>query len=89
MAPLDLGDDSGAKGKLDVLTPMPGTVIKVMVGKGDSVAKGEPMMILTAMKMEHIIRAQADGTIASVGYGEGDFVEDGKVLISFVDEDEE
>ena len=52
-------------------------------------AKGEPMMILTAMKMEHIIRAQADGTIASVGYGEGDFVEDGKVLISFVDEDEE
>lgn len=89
VAPLDLGDDSGAKGKLNVLTPMPGTVIKVMVGKGDSVAKGEPMMILTAMKMEHIIRAQADGTIASVGYGEGDFVEDGKVLISFVDEDEE
>ena len=80
---LDLGDDEGAKGKGSIITPMPGSVTKVMVSPGDVVEKGAPLMILTAMKMEHIIRAQMDGTIASVGFNEGDFVEDGKVLVSF------
>ena len=37
--------------------------------------------------MEHIKRAQMDGTIESVGFNEGDFVEDGKILISFVDDE--
>ena len=69
---------------------MPGSVTKVMVSPGDVVEKGAPLMILTAMKMEHIIRAQMDGTIASVGFNEGDFVEDGKVLVSFeADESDE
>jgi 3-methylcrotonyl-CoA carboxylase alpha subunit len=84
---LDLGDDEGTKGKLAIKTPMPGSVIKVMVSAGDVVEKGAPLMILTAMKMEHIIRAQMDGTIESVGFNEGDFVEDGKILISFVDDE--
>ena len=74
-------------GKLAIKTPMPGSVIKVMVSAGDVVEKGAPLMILTAMKMEHIIRAQMDGTIESVGFNEGDFVEDGKILISFVDDE--
>ncbi len=84
---LDLGDDEGTKGKLAIKTLMPGSVIKLMVSAGDVVEKGAPLMILTAMKMEHIIRAQMDGTIESVGFNEGDFVEDGKILISFVDDE--
>jgi 3-methylcrotonyl-CoA carboxylase alpha subunit len=88
LKPLDLGEDTGAKGKSTIITPMPGSVTKVMVKPGDVVGKGEALMIMTAMKMEHIIRAPDDVTIASVPYSEGDFVEDGKVLVSFVDDDQ-
>lgn len=74
------GAGSGAP---TVVTPMPGKVIKVLKAEGDSVKAGEPVMILEAMKMEHVIKAPTDGVLARVPFAAGDQVEDGTVLAEF------
>lgn len=72
------GAGSGA-----IKTPMPGKVIKVLAKAGDAVAEGAPLMIMEAMKMEHVIKAPSAGTVAAVHYKEGEFVEDGRELLAF------
>jgi len=64
----------------DLLAPMPGRVRRVVLGAGEKVGRGDVLLILEAMKMEHAIRAPRDGTVAKVHYGEGDLVEAGAVL---------
>jgi 3-methylcrotonyl-CoA carboxylase alpha subunit len=61
--------------------PMSGTVISVLVKPGDAVAKGAPLLILEAMKMEHTIAAPADGIVSAVNYRTGDQVQEGADLI--------
>jgi 3-methylcrotonyl-CoA carboxylase alpha subunit len=61
--------------------PMSGTVVAVMVKAGDKVAKGAPLMILEAMKMEHTIAAPAAGTVATVHYRAGDRVQEDANLL--------
>jgi len=52
--------------------------------------KGDPLLILEAMKMEHVIRAPSDGVVvARLPFGVGDFVEDGQVLVGFEDTSEQ
>ena len=63
--------------------PMPGRVIQVAVRPGDRVRRGDTLMVLEAMKMEHAIAAPADGTIAAVHRAVGDLVEDGAELLAF------
>ncbi len=65
--------------------PMPGLVKVVRAGKGESVTKGQPLLILEAMKMEHTIAAPHDGVIADIA-AEGEQVSDGTVLVKFVEE---
>ena len=60
--------------------PMPGLVKLVRAGKGDAVMKGQPLLILEAMKMEHTIAASHDGVIAEIVI-EGAQVTDGTVLV--------
>jgi acetyl/propionyl-CoA carboxylase alpha subunit len=67
----------------NVLAPMPGRVIEVKVARGDAVSKGDLLLILEAMKMQNEIRAEADGTVASVECEAGQAVEAGSVLIRF------
>ena len=64
-----------------VLAPLPGRIIKVMVSKGDKVQKGQGLMILEAMKMEHTIAAPADGVVTVLDYAVGDQVEEGVPLL--------
>lgn len=64
-----------------VAAPMPGTVIKVSVGAGDTVYKGQTILVLEAMKMENEIMAPKDGTIKEVKVSEGTSVNAGDVLI--------
>jgi len=73
------GEDPAA-GRLTA--PMPGRVTQLMVGVGDSVRRGEPLMIIEAMKMEHTVAAPADGTVEAVWFAVGDLVEEGAELIS-------
>ena len=74
-------DDEHAEGGMTA--PMPGKVIAVMVSAGDEVAKGAPLLVMEAMKMEHTIAAPADGKVASVRCAVGDQVAEGAELVSF------
>jgi biotin carboxyl carrier protein len=65
----------------EMLSPMPGWVLKVLVQKGDQVKKGETLLVLEAMKMEHAIKATMDGTVEAVHAKAGDMVEGGVELI--------
>ena len=62
--------------------PMPGKVISVLVEAGATVSKGEPLLVMEAMKMEHTITAPADGTVESIHYGVGDQVDEGEALVA-------
>ncbi|MCL6482774.1 MAG: hypothetical protein I4O49_01120, partial [Janthinobacterium lividum] len=59
------------------------TVRFVLVNKGQDVKKGEPLVIMEAMKMEHTIAAPHDGLVEDVLYGVGDQVSDGAPLLAF------
>ena len=61
--------------------PMPATVRRVAVTVGDTVTRGDTLVILEAMKMELPVRAHATGTIRAVHCQEGDLVQPGLVLI--------
>lgn len=72
-------EQSGAAGNLNA--PMPGRVVSVAVAVGDAVEKGQTLIVLEAMKMEHAIKAPADGQVAEVFHSEGDQVADGVELL--------
>jgi len=61
--------------------PMPGKIIKVLVQEKQSVKKGEILLILEAMKMEHKIMASQDGLVQRIFYKEGERVSQGEDLV--------
>ncbi|MDQ6619484.1 MAG: acetyl/propionyl/methylcrotonyl-CoA carboxylase subunit alpha [Pseudomonadota bacterium] len=61
--------------------PMSGMVIAVLVQAGQRVARGAPLLILEAMKMEHTIVAPAEGTVVKVNFAAGDRVHEGADLV--------
>jgi 3-methylcrotonyl-CoA carboxylase alpha subunit len=62
-------------------SPMPGHVLQVLVKAGERVSRGQPLMIIEAMKMEHTVRAPAEGVVQSVNFASGDRVEEGVELL--------
>lgn len=64
-----------------VNSPMPGTILAVNVTAGQSVKKGDVLVVLEAMKMENEIQAARDGVVASVAVTKGATVETGAVLV--------
>ncbi len=73
------GEDPTA-GKLTA--PMPGRVTRVLVEAGARVRRGDPLMAIEAMKMEHTITAPADGVVTVVRFAAGELVEEGAELIA-------
>ena len=71
---------SAGAGSVKVSSPMPGKILSVKKNVGDSVNKGDTILVLEAMKMENDIVAREDGTIASIDVNEGASVEAGAVL---------
>jgi len=65
-----------------VTAPMPGLIRDVSVGVGEEVRLGQPLLILEAMKMENIVRAERDGVVESVGVAMGDTVSADAVLVT-------
>jgi 3-methylcrotonyl-CoA carboxylase alpha subunit len=63
--------------------PMPGKVVAVLATNGQEVKKGEPLVIMEAMKMEHTIAAPSSGVVEEVLYQVGDQVADGAPLLAF------
>jgi len=78
--PVEDVDAESAAGTL--AAPMPGRVARVLTRPGAKVSKGEPLVILEAMKMEHTIAAPADGVVKEIHYSDGEQVLEGALLIS-------
>lgn len=65
----------------NALSPMPGIVDKVFIKKGDKVHQGDSLVVIIAMKMEHIIKAPMDGIVEDVFCSVGDNVSKDKLLV--------
>ena len=76
-APVDTEIPEGGE---KVEAPMPGTILEVTVQKGDKVNKGDPIMVLEAMKLENDILAPTSGTVVSINVSKGTVVNVGDVL---------
>ncbi len=76
-------DDLNAKKVNEIKAPMPGLVLDVRVSEGDTVKKGDPILVLEAMKMENIIKSPTDGTVKKINVKKGLAVEKNQVLINF------
>lgn len=74
------GEGEADEGRLTA--PMPGKIIALLVSAGERVAKGAPLLIMEAMKMEHTINAPGDGTVSELLYAVGDQVDEGAQLLS-------
>jgi 3-methylcrotonyl-CoA carboxylase alpha subunit len=71
----------GAVGDGGILSPMPGKLIAVAVKQGDAVVKGQKLVTLEAMKMEHSLVAPYDGIVAELNASEGAQVSEGALLV--------
>ncbi len=69
-----------ASGKLTA--PMPGRVTRLLVEAGAKVRRGDPLMVIEAMKMEHTISAPGDGIVSALRFGVGELVEEGAELVA-------
>jgi 3-methylcrotonyl-CoA carboxylase alpha subunit len=67
----------------DLGAPMPGRIVTLLVAPGDQVKKGDPLLVLEAMKMEYTVKAPADGTLQSFLFAVGDQVAEGEHLLLF------
>ncbi|MBC6994565.1 acetyl-CoA carboxylase biotin carboxyl carrier protein subunit [Neolewinella lacunae] len=65
----------------DVFAPMPGLVLDVLVAPGDTVSPGTTLVILEAMKMENVLKAEGEGTVTAVKIAKGEAVEKRQLLI--------
>ncbi len=82
--PLDLSMyEAAGAAEATVRAPLPGKIIDLKIKAGDTVSKGQPLLVLEAMKMEHTLAAPADGTIKSVRYAVGEQVAEGAELVEF------
>jgi len=75
---------AGADGPQRITAPMPGKIVRVLVGAGDSVHARQPLIVVEAMKMENELRAARDGTVAEIHVKEGVSVDAGTPLIDIL-----
>lgn len=71
---------SAPAGGEQITSPMPGNILSVNISAGDTVKKGQVLMILEAMKMENEIMSPCDGKVVSVSVSKGAAVESGTLL---------
>ena len=71
----------GGGGAKQVVAPMPGKIVRVLVKPGEVVRARQPLVVVEAMKMENELRAGGDGTVAEVKVQEGASVDAGALLV--------
>ena len=76
-------EQGAAGGSKAVVTPMPCKIAQILVTPGTKVKKGTPLVILEAMKMEHVLRAPEDGVVQRVNFSVGAMAEEGKMVVVF------
>jgi 3-methylcrotonyl-CoA carboxylase alpha subunit len=82
-----MGGTGAAASSGDPIAPMPGIIDKILVQEGTIVTQGQALLVMTAMKMEHVIKASQNGTIGKVNATPGKVVKKGEVLLTFVADD--
>lgn len=65
-----------------VTAPMPGTIVSVNVSDGQTVKKGDVLVVLEAMKMENEIKAPMDGSVTGIAVSKGESVDTGATLVT-------
>jgi biotin carboxyl carrier protein len=75
------GARGAAHGEQRITAPMPGRVIRILVAAGDTVAAGQPVVVVEAMKMENELRSAKSGRVREVAVQPGTSVEAGRVLV--------
>ena len=80
-------DPQGLENSGGLTAPMPGAVLTTEVGAGDKVSKGDLLVILEAMKMEHRIVAPRDGLVELMHVGVGDQVDNAQLLVTLAEEE--
>lgn len=79
---------AGITGEKDkVYAPMPGKVVKLLVGEGDEVTKKQPLVIVEAMKMENQVNSPSDGKVKKINFADGDQVDTDTPIIELDIED--
>lgn len=74
-------EETISAGELAIKSPLPGTILSIAVTAGQSVKRGDKLLVLEAMKMENDILAEKDGTVAKVLVDRGATVQEGQTLI--------
>ncbi|MBP6334800.1 MAG: biotin/lipoyl-binding protein [Bacteroidia bacterium] len=78
----EMGIDASLGRKVnDIKAPMPGLVLNVLVENGQSIQKGDALLILEAMKMENVLKSPADGVVRKIRITKGDKVEKNQIMI--------
>lgn len=81
--PLDrLAAQAGGAADDQMLAPMPGSIVSVAVAAGDTVAKGQTLLVMESMKMETTLAAPRDGVIAEISFAPGQTFDRDAVLLS-------
>ncbi|MCK4427998.1 MAG: biotin/lipoyl-binding protein [candidate division Zixibacteria bacterium] len=76
-----LAESDTLKGAPTIASPMPGKVVKILVGEKDKVEKGQGLVIVEAMKMENEIRSPSAGVVKKINFKEGDLVDAAELII--------
>ena len=77
LPPMEVADRHGG-----LTAPMPGRVIAVLANEGDRVARGTPLIVMEAMKMEHTMKASAAGVVTRILCKVGEQVKEGAELLT-------
>ncbi|GFD94283.1 3-methylcrotonyl-CoA carboxylase subunit alpha [Alteromonas sp. KUL156] len=78
-----LGDDDSNEDNANFSAPMNGTIVAHLVEKDQPVTKGQPILVMEAMKMEHSITAPYDGSVEEFFFQPGELVDGGSTLLAF------
>ncbi|MEL6149309.1 MAG: biotin/lipoyl-containing protein [Chloroflexota bacterium] len=76
------GGDFTDSGEVVIKAPMPGLIVDVPVTEGETVEKGQTVVILESMKMQNELKAPREGTVQRIGASAGESVEQNKILIT-------
>ena len=74
--------DHGTDGRQQIISPMPGKVVRVLVNAGDAVKRGQGVIIIEAMKMQNELKSPKDGQVTEVAVSEGQTVAASQALIT-------
>lgn len=83
--PGSMGVASSQQQSDQVLAPLPGVIVAVLVKPGDQVSRGQELCTLEAMKMKNAIKSSREGTIKTIAVNVGDQVNHGQILMTFTE----